>query len=247
MLNFILHIAISLAGAVGLAAFIALKQKNILPSGIGILAFATSFFVLFRIGDAALPEWRMPFLASQSILGSGTATLSAVLYIVSRIFPKYRRSIYQFFLVIYKIIWLGIAFFALDTIYVGIRMAGFQQILKFVETWPPFIFEQILFATLILNGVYIGKSIGRGIIMLTKEDPVPSPARGLMIRIAASGSFSIVSWYSLLLSTKGMLDGFTVIQLLIGYAAFVLAVFAAVIVFEKVIASFYTQHAESRS
>lgn len=238
--NFILHIGVSLVGAIGLAAFIALRQKNIPASIFGILIFAASFFAILSIGDAALPGWRMSFLALQTILGSGIATFSAALYFASRIFPKYRSDIYRFFLVVYKVIWLGIAFFALDTIYAGIRMSGIRQALNLVETWPPFIFEQVLFAILILAGVYIGKSVGRGIIMMTKEDPAPPPPRELMIRIAASGSVCVVSWYGLLAGSKGMLDGFTVIQLFTGYAVLIAVLFAAVIAFEKAIALFPT-------
>lgn len=220
MAQFLLHVAVSVIGAAGFFAWFILRKTPHHPKAsrgfIVFLLASVLFFIVDRSANFfdALGSW-------QSIFSSGTATLSAILYYASWIRPDWRRGILQSFLTIFKIIWVGLGLLVVSEFWVlreGI--AGVQNLFYSA----PFLFSQILIVVIVLNGVYIGKRLGIGLVTLLKSDPVSVPPQDLARRIAVSGSISIVSWYSLLAARGGFLGGTSLPALLLWYAGAVAVV-----------------------
>ncbi len=193
-----LRIVVSIIGACGLLGFFYWKESDRKKAIVGLL-----------VSIAAI------YISGQSVLTSGTATLSAILFILSQWVSKWRKSIYQSFFIVYKIIWLGIGINAVFNI--GSVFWGWGD-LKIAS--PSWFFAEAMFAIIILNGVYIGKVLGPAIANVLKTDQPPSEA--LVKKITASGSLSFVSWYAWILSRKGFLEFWNISELLSIWFGFVL-------------------------
>lgn len=236
MIDFLLHVVSGLIGGSGFAAWLLFRKTKKRLAWYGILAFllASAYLASLEFVAWDIEQFFVSLGNWQSIFSSGTATLAVILYIVSRFRPEWRKGILQSFLLIFKVIWVGFAFLVISELGLLRHSVTFIQSLS---RFPPFIFGQILIAVIMLNGVYIGKRIGFGLIMLLKQEPIQAPPPPLARRIAVSGSLSIVSWYFLLAAHKGLFGSQTLFGLFMWYVGAIVAAIIANIIFESLIKS----------
>jgi hypothetical protein len=204
----LVRIAVAVIGGAGLVAFSMLRRTAKVPALAGLF-----------VGIAAV------FVSGQSVLTSGTATFSAIAFLVSQWVPRWRQTIYQSFFAVFKIIWLGIGANAIFNI--GAVFWGWGGLNIGAPSW---FFAEAIFAVIILNGVYIGKALGPGIATVIKTGAAPDDT--LVKKIAASGSVSIVSWYSWLLARKGFLELSSAADLFATWLGMVFVVFGLTIILE---------------
>lgn len=204
----VFRIAVAVLGAAGFVGFSMWRKTSPLAALAG-----------FLVGSAAI------LVSGQSVLTTGTATFSAIAFLVSQWVPKWRQKIYQSFFAVFKIIWLGIGANAVYNL--GAVFRGWDGVSVASPSW---FFAEAMFAILVLNGVYIGKALGPGIAGIIRSGEAPS--RELVMKIAASGSVSFVSWYSWLLARKGFLELSSVPDLFATWFGMILVVFGLTVVIE---------------
>lgn len=215
--DFLWHIFFSIIGAAGFFGWLMLKNKKRQSAlaGFIIFLFLSLFFILPGFdGFGARQQWFEILGNWQSIFSSGAATLSALLYLASRFKPEWQKEIVQSFVVIFKIIWVGLALFVISKI--GLIFSGAVPFSTYAVL-PAFLFSQIAVVIITLNGVYIGKGIGPGLAGLLKSTTPQPPDKGLATRISISGSISLASWYTLLAAEKGLLNRLSLSQSLLLY------------------------------
>jgi hypothetical protein len=206
--DFILQALVALAGGIGLVAFLLFYKTAKVPALAGL-----------AIGLAAI------LVSGQSVLTTGVATFAGIAFVASQWISKWRQIIYQSFFAVFKIIWLGIGISAILNIGSVFWVWG-----EIAVGSAPWFFSEAVFAILVLTGVYIGKVIGPGISHVLKSGQAPSA--GLIMKIAAAGGFSFVSWYTWLLTRQGFFEGWKTVDLFAMWIGAVLAVFSLTIISE---------------
>lgn len=214
--EFLWYIFFSILGGAGFFVWLILKNKNSGWAWRGFIIFllASTYFILPIFQANVREQWFRVLGNWQSIFSSGTATLSALLYLASRFKPEWQKPIVQSFFVIFKIIWVGLGLFVISKI--GLIFSGIVPLDAYAAL-PAFLFTQIVVVIITLNGVYIGKGIGPGLAGLLKSETAQIPEKGLATRIGLSGSISLASWYILLAAEKGFLNSFGLQQSLLFY------------------------------
>jgi hypothetical protein len=218
MLDLILRAIVAVLGGGALVLAVMLRQKSLRLT-----------ILFFGIAISSI------YISGQSVLTSGTATLSAILFIISQWVGRWREYIYKSFFIVFKIIWIGIGLNALYNI--GAVFWGWKGIKMGTPAW---FFGEALFAVIILNGVYIGKVLGPGIAAILKTGEQPSNL--LVRRISASGSVSFVSWYGWHLARKGLLEFWTMSELLSMWLGAILIVFGLTILSETLRSAIQERH-----
>jgi hypothetical protein len=237
MANFFVKIFFSVIGGAAIVYFLTLKNEffYFVKKIFGVGLENKEYIKMLKILLALVLSTVTLIFFWQSVLTSGVATLSAILFILSQWISRWRKIIYQSFFVVYKVIWVGIALNSLYIIFFalfGIKSL-WEKVYPINLGSPQWFFSEAIFAIIVLNGVYIGKAIGPGIANALKKDEAPSGE--LFIKISLSGSISFVSWYSWLIyrSDLNVYSKFNFVDSILIWLAAVLLVFSLTILLEE--------------
>lgn len=216
--EFIFEAVIAVAGAGGLVAAFLLYRTSRYTAALGLAIAALAIY-----------------FSGQAVLTSGAATLAAILVMAGQWVGQWRQWIYRSFFLIFKIIWIGVG---LNAIYnIGTIFWGWPGLEVATPTW---FFAEGVFAIIILIGVYIGKSLGPGIGALLKTGE--PPAAHLFGRIAAAGGVSFVSWYAWSMARKGLLEPWSMTDLIAVWLGGIVIVLGLVILLETLRRTINARH-----
>lgn len=190
--------------------------------------FLISLFTAFIVysGELGLEQLTHFLHNWHSILTLGTVISVDILYLATMRKDDLRRVLYIFFPFMSAVIWIGLGldFVSAAVVYYG---DGFQ-------VGPQFIFNQVVVAIIILNGILLTGRETNVLRSLVKPDRVDFVGPREELIFGLSGSVSIVSWSTITFIDFSELTA-PIFLMFVGYVLFIVFVFITQKILKKII------------
>lgn len=157
--------------------------------GLNVLLIGEIMFFMNYVDATQVKQFFVGLHGIHSIWTIGAATIVDYLYIKSlKASDSYQAATYLSFPLLTTFIWTGLA---LD----GISSIGLIR--EHLDVTPKFFFMQTIIAILIINGVFLTRTIGNELTAQARKGVKVQINPKLSRRAILLGSISIVSWYTI--------------------------------------------------